>query len=329
VVVVVVASVLAVLIGSGVVGSRLWQLEQERRAAEAARIEQERQVALASDTVRGFFDALARADVAAALSYGTKKVESEPLLNTEVVRQAVAAAPVTELVVEVGEFGRNATGGLTTAAVTASYRIGGEPVERSWTLVRRGEVWRFEKVTTTVDLSGGGVITKLNGLAPNRAVVEVLPGKYALTTDDKIFSMKAAYVAKGPGESAKWLPSVKVRPEALQAAAKAVTASYKACVAKKNISDLSGCPFAFEDPTHDGYTIVKDGFQVVSKGNPFASPKLVKVSETEYTVTETITIGAMAVARKGGSVYTLTWEVETHQAVATLILGSPDVQWNW
>lgn len=321
---------LAVLVGGGAIGSHLWKLEQDRLAAEAARVEHERQVALAADTVRGFFDALARADVEAALSYGSAKLESQPLLTSDVVRKAVAAAPITELAVVVGALGRDAAGDLTTAAVKATYRIGGDQVTRDWNLIRVGEDWRFEKVTSTVDLSGGAVAVKIHGVAANRASVEVLPGGYVLTTDDKVFALgQSEYVSKGPGEASKWTPAVKVRPEALQAAAKAVTASYRACAAKKNIGDLYGCPFGFRDPADEGYTIPKNGFLISSKGNAFANPKLVKISETEYSVTEKISYSAVATATKGGAVYIFTWDVQTYEATAIIKLGGSEVLWDW
>jgi|GEM_PF-3583248 len=329
---VVVATVvgLAVLLGGGVLGHQLWRVDQQRQAVEAARIEHDRQAALAGSAVQSYFDALAGGDLETILSLGVSEVKASPLLAAKVVNKAVEAAPISDLTIRVGELKQDADGNYTTGSVAATYTMKGSRVDRSWTLTKVGEDWRFAKVTTTVDLTASEVAVKINGVAVKGSTVELLPGAYTLSTDDKVLSIeKGDFLVKAPGEKARWEPTTKIRPEAVAAAAKAVTASYRSCVAVKAIDDLYGCPFAFQDGKSQGITIVAGTFRISSKGNPFAHPKLKQTYGLEYSVTERITISAKASARQNGSSGTLTWEERTYQATATITLGSNEVLWEW
>lgn len=318
---------LSLLAGGGFLGTQLWRQERDRQVAEAARIEHERQVGLVGQTVRGYFDAVARADAAAALAYGKEQPKASPLLTDEVLKAAVATAPVTDLRVEVGELTRNADGELATARVRAVYQIGGELVTRSWTLHKQGEDWKFAKATASVKVEASQVALKFNGATATAGTVELLPGAYRVTTDDTLFSLPdTTMMARGPGDDTSWSPSFVINPNAVNEAAKAVTASYRACVAKRDINDMYGCPFGFQPPDK-GITLVAGTFRVVSKGNPFANPKLEQVDDLTYSVTESITISAVAQARQGSASGTLMWEERTYKVTATITLGSSEVLW--
>jgi hypothetical protein len=138
--------------------------------------------ATADTAVRGFLQALAAGDAAAALSYALVPPGERTLLTSEVLAQsrrhgglsAVAVTPVSD---------------PAATAVQATYQVGRTRVSETFAVIKAGQAWKLTRPYTYLDLTGTAYTRQavmVNGVPVRRPTVNVFPGTYVFSTGSRV-----------------------------------------------------------------------------------------------------------------------------------------------
>lgn len=213
-------------------------------AAEATIAASNPSGARADRLVRGYLEALASGDTAAALAAGPAPTRgTTDLLEPEIFAAAREIAPVTEV--------RVANQSGTTTLVPASYRMGTKVVRADFQ-VRRDDAgaWQLVRTTRTVRLVGttGRVPLLVNGqrLTPG-STVELLPGAYRLTTGLPFVDYAGDTIDVldlGDGSVEDHQVSPRVTTTGQERVRRAVREALAGCTSQHSMAP-EGCPYAF------------------------------------------------------------------------------------
>ncbi|MFW6600274.1 hypothetical protein ACQBAU_09685 [Propionibacteriaceae bacterium Y2011] len=320
---------IGVLVIALVVGGVLFYNEQQRikaeeAAAEAARIENERQITTAGETVTGFLESLKAGDLNAALAFAAEKPEG-PLLTEEVFAAAAKAAPVGDITAEPAQVTQDPNGAYTTATVKASYTVDGKTVEKDWELTKSGEDWKLATITAPVTFGSTNLKVLVNGTEITTDKAEALPGKYTVTTDSEYMAFKSgSFTVVEPGAAVSWLADAAPTEKATTEGVAAVKESLNNCLKQKSLAPAN-CPFKFN--TADGVNVDANSIKYTLEGDPFANAKL-SVAGTVGTLPLTIRVGVTATGTRGSSKVTLKADPRDRNVIALVSLdGTKKVLW--
>ena len=140
--------------------------------------------------VRGYLQALAAGDAAAALAYALTPPANATMLTDAVLKASLALGPITNIVVQ------DHAAGTPADTVTASYRIGSRPVTASFVTVKPGKYYLLQQVTCRADLTRlriDSLATSVNGVAltdvKSLGAVDLFPGSYQVGLANSLLTM--------------------------------------------------------------------------------------------------------------------------------------------
>ena len=157
--------------------------------------------------------------------------------------------------------------------IEASYKLGDEPVNETFTVQKQGDVYLLYDVTQDVNLENirhRSLPMRINGVGVTSDTVHLFPGSYLLTTGSPYVTYGGGpLVIKSPNDFAR---AYDHRPVITSAGTKAVVAAAKTKLegcAEEAAFKPSGCPFLNirENP---GQNIRESSVRRRIIGNPFA-----------------------------------------------------------
>jgi hypothetical protein len=236
-------------------------------------------MALPSDAVSGYLNALAAGDATKALSYAADPVQPGPFMTNKVLAESIKRAPLTAI--EVPEVtDQQAT------TVPASYRLGKTEVNTSYDVVNSSGTWKLATVHKTIDLGlvrSPSMPMLINGVKVNADFVDLLPGSYAFTagSPNLTYGSKSVVTITDPKGYANVLdlrPSLSDRGR--KTAVSLANKSYDTCLRSK-VPRPRNCPFSWANPAYRFRSGSVTWRQVGS--DPFRKPT-VELSGTSATV---------------------------------------------
>lgn len=224
------AVVLALIIGGVVGGVVLYRNAQEAAAAKPPA------------AVRGFLEAVAAGNAAAAIGFAANPPADKSLITDAVLKESASRAPLTAISVPVG---KTPPSGDTTT-VDATFKLGEETVTQQFPLTKVGDDWKLANPYATVSLSEvklDNLPMLINGVKTTGDSAVLLPGSYKLTTGLKAIGYgEDEFVVK----SATGQPTMPTTAATLTEAGtktfiSAAKAALKNCLAKREVAP-NGCP---------------------------------------------------------------------------------------
>lgn len=282
----------------------------------------------ASDAVSGYLQALADGNAAAALAYSEEELTPGGALTDAVLADSNKRAPITNIDVAVVDD-------KYAYKVPATYNLGGTKVSEDYSVVDSGGSWKLTKVAAELSLYSAKTeyapIT-INGAEVDvQDSVEVFPGSYTFSTDNKLLSYGSSTVlVKSPKDYPR-TEKVKLQVSKTGKAAviKSAKASYTKCLKQGKIT-VKGCPFGKLNSY--SYTIDKKSvrWKEVSSRDPFRSSK-VELDDDEARVSAKIDLKATADCKpKGGGAKTRC-DADINRTVYAYVLTTDkkqSVRWN-
>lgn len=226
------------------------------------------QATKASDAVKGYLDALAAGQAEAALAFGNDQPADKTFLTDAVLAESVKRAPITDIVVpEVAD--ENAY------QVSATYKIGGQAVNQSFSVRKEGDA--FQLSDTTQDVSLGSVQSNtvpmlINGVKVTTEKVTLLPGSYAVTSGltNINYGPKSTILIKSPQDYAP----IELTPTLTKAGSAAFVKAAKSAMAKcvdEHALAPKGCPFGLR--ASSGQKVTASTIRWKLTGNPWDNLK--------------------------------------------------------
>lgn len=132
----------------------------------------------AGDVVKGYLEALARGDAAAALSYGSGEPGSMDFLTDEILKKQIEKMPITDIKI----LNDSSKGSISFGQVHVSVKFGNKTSDETLSLKRSGKEWKFENAAIKLDRMDSGVmekarhVTTLFGSPLPDSAVYVFPG---------------------------------------------------------------------------------------------------------------------------------------------------------
>lgn len=105
------------------------------------------------DTVKGYLDALARGDAAAALSYSADQPGSKDLMTDEILRQQTDKWPITNVRILDDDSGH----GIGFGRVHVAAKFGDNESDVTLSVKKSGKAWKLDHAAIKVDSSSSGV----------------------------------------------------------------------------------------------------------------------------------------------------------------------------
>ncbi len=194
----------------------------------------------ADQAVKAYLEALAAGNATAALSLGKEQPNDKSFLTDAVLAESNKRAPITDITVSPPDSEYD-------SSIDASYKMGDQQVNETFTVQKQGNVYRLYDVTQDVNLEGIRSRTlpmQINGVGVTSDRVDLFPGSYLLTSGNN-------YIAYGGGPMVITSPgdypsAYDHRPAITEAGTKAVVAAAKAklaACAEEAKFKPSGCPF--------------------------------------------------------------------------------------
>ena len=155
--------------------------------------------------LQGYLEALAAGDAEKAKLYAVDAPASSPFLTNDFLKAAVTKNPITEIHVTA------ATDSGTSQYLSASYTLGGDPVQASYQLTKVAKIWKLKAIVTTVDRpsSWGTLGVTVNGTTASASQLSFFPGRYELGTGTSLLSfMQPTFSVNMPSDRIAGFSSV-------------------------------------------------------------------------------------------------------------------------
>ena len=231
------------------------------------------QTADAATAVQNYLTAVSSGDATTALSYAATPPADTALLTGEMLAAALAAAPITGIVVTPG-------GGTDHQSVQADYQIGDEPASTTFEVSNVGGTWLLDDVAFELPLdldAAYGLDLTINGLPLESSAPVVFPGQYTVRTASKWYQASGGTVMVdgNAGLTAPDALSLKLSSSGVAAIRKAAQAKLNACLQKRSLSP-AGCGFGVFLPGNNKVRASTIRWQVISGGTAMKKlkPKL-------------------------------------------------------
>jgi hypothetical protein len=198
-----------------------------------------------SEAVRSYLLALASGQAAAALQVSEDQPSERSLLTDAVLKKSLSRAPITDIRVPL-VTDQNAF------SVGATYRLGGNTVTESFSVIKVGDSWKLTRTFTELDLSDvrlGEAPIRVNGTPVTKGRVNVFPGAYEVASGSPYVSYGSdnQIVLNSPSAYA---PTTSLKPTLTERGRKAflrtAQAGLEKCLEERTLSP-KGCPFAVEE----------------------------------------------------------------------------------
>ncbi len=194
-----------------------------------------------SDAVKSYLGALAAGDAQTALSFGETIPTDASLLTGAVLAQSNKLAPITDInVPDVNDE--------YAYKVDASYRLGKQEVNESFTVEKAGDRWKLRETYTELDLSTRQEKTVpmiINGVTAKAGTVRLFPGAYQFTTGSSYLTWgeEPVLLIQGPSDYPRGVAGIRptLTAEGEKAFSDAVIDSVKRCLKLEELSN-PGCP---------------------------------------------------------------------------------------
>ena len=175
----------------------------------------------ADQAVTSYLEALAAGNATAALSLGKEQPNDKSFLTDAVLAESNKRAPITDIEVSPPDSEYD-------SSIEASYKMGDQQVNETFTVQKQGDVYRLYDVTQDVNLEGIRSRTlpmQINGVGVTADRIDLFPGSYVLTTgNDYIAYGGGPMVITSPGD---YPSAYDHRPAITEAGTKAVVAAAK------------------------------------------------------------------------------------------------------
>jgi hypothetical protein len=277
---------------------------------------------LASDAVRGYLDAVAAGNAAAALAYAGQLPPQSGLLTNAVLAESKRRAPITAIDVP-------AVNDHAASSVRANYKIGSTSVSHNYRVIKTAaDQWKLISVTTPVAIdyvAAAGM--KINGVKISSGVVELFPGSYVITTSSKYVKVGAAnFVVKGASTNIdRHRTPASLTGAGKKRATSAAKKDLNRCLGSKAIAPKN-CPFGVRS---NGFKNNKSTIRwTVVGSDPFAKAK-VRLVDTDAIVSSiSIRLHFSSSCTRGGVPYSCSANIN-NVAWATVPLAHPSkVTWS-
>ena len=221
----------------------------------------------ADESVKAYLEALAAGNAVVALSLAKDQPTDKSFLTDGVLAESNKRAPITEITVSPPDSEYD-------SSIEASYKMGDQQVNETFTVQKQGDNFLLYDVTQDVNLEtirSRTLPMQINGVGVTSDKVDLFPGSY-------VFTSGSPYIAYGGGPMVITSPNdfgsaYDHRPAITAAGTKAVVAAAKtklAACAKQAKFKPSGCPFLNirENP---GQNITESSLKRRIVGNPFSN----------------------------------------------------------
>ncbi|MFZ1412266.1 MAG: hypothetical protein WAS07_12465, partial [Micropruina sp.] len=275
--------VLGLVFGSGLLNRIAPASNPVRTTSSGATVTPPGPAGLASDTVRGYLEALALGNAEQALEHAAERPSDSTFLTAEVLAATNAAAPITAV---------DVTPSLPGAAgpVTASFMVGSTSVTAAFRVTKVDGVFKLVEVAQEVDLSRvafDSLPLRLAGVAVTSPTLYLFPGFYPATTSTSYATYgKGLLIRPQLDASASAL-----KPSVTSAGIKAVRAAAKkklsACL-KVNSLAPKGCRFGIRIPSSTTIRKSTISWKVISGSFDKIKPRMVSGDPALITATFSI-----------------------------------------
>ena len=208
----------------------------------------------ASSSVEAYLTAISEGDAETALEY-VDPYGDETLLTDEVLKASNELAPITDIVVEESDSGSY------DSTVTASFSVGGETVERDFTVYDYGDEFVISDGLSSISLSYfNGLGLTVNGVAPEDDYSYVFPGTYQLALGYEQFAIGSetdTFRVVEDDDAEQFYDVQPVLTEDGEATFRElVTAAIQECVAMKTLTTPCGMDISDIDLDGGAYTAI-------------------------------------------------------------------------
>jgi hypothetical protein len=221
----------------------------------------------ADESVKAYLEALAAGDATAALSLAKDQPTDKSFLTDAVLAESNKRAPITEISVSPPDSEYD-------SSIEASYRMGDQRVNETFTVQKQGESYLLSEVSQDVNLEtirSRTLPLQINGVGVTSDKVNLFPGSYVFTSgSDYIAYGGGPMVINSPNDYAN---AYDHRPAITSNGTKAVVAAAKAKLAdcaKQARFKPSGCPF-LNIRENSGQNITESSLRRRIVGNPFSN----------------------------------------------------------
>lgn len=192
----------------------------------------------ASSSVEAYLTAISEGDAETALEY-VDPYGDKSLLTDEVLKASNELAPITDIVVEESDSGSY------ESTVTATFSVGGETVERDFTVYSYSDEFQISDGLSSVSLSYfNGLGLTVNGVEPEDEYSYVFPGTYQLALAYEQFALDSdsdTFQIIEPDDAEVFYDVRPVLTEDGEATFRElVTAAIQECVAMKTLTTPCG-----------------------------------------------------------------------------------------
>ncbi|KDA06901.1 hypothetical protein DC31_06565 [Microbacterium sp. CH12i] len=208
----------------------------------------------ASGVVEEYLTAISEGDAETALTY-VESYADDSLLTDDALATSLKLAPITDIVVEESE----GSDGPGETVVSASFAIGGETVDRSFTVYNYDDTWQLTDGLVTATLANfEGLGLTINGVEPADTSMSMFPGAYQLALAYDEFAIDGETdtftVATDADTEAFWELQPVLTDDGAATFRTLVRAAIEECVAMKSLT--TPCGMDIDTIDLQGYTPV-------------------------------------------------------------------------
>jgi len=199
-----------------------------------------------TEAVQSYLNALAVGDATTALTYSATQPEDRTFMTDDFMAAVMAANPLTDIDVPAGQSDK------TPAVIQATYTLGGQTVNASFTVQKHGRNWLLNGGFLVLDISSltsKGVALTLNGADVDFAgQLDLFPGVYTFASSDTMVTLDAGTFTIAYPESNPTFDQMHftLSDQGTALILKAAQAKLDWCVAQQDIAP-SGCGFQVAD----------------------------------------------------------------------------------
>lgn len=216
-----------------------------------------------ADAARGYLEALAAGDSAAALSYAEQVPADTSLLTDEVLAASNAVTPITDIqVVEPAS---------DYAPISVSYLLGDETVSTQFYASNASGAWKLDSVTRDLSiLDMNGIALTINGAPVQGSRVTLFPGSYSLVPTNNLYAVDGgAFVITSPQDLTSHTMQLGLSSTGEQKLRAAAQAQLKHCLKQTSLAP-KGCGFSIRA---NGTGAVKAKWSISSGKNAMKNAK--------------------------------------------------------
>lgn len=247
------------------------RVAEERALAERA-AELSRQEAAATDSARGYLEALAASEADGALSFAAAPPEgNNDLLTRDVLLEANKRAAIGGVTIDGVALAEESPGVWNTGTAQTRYTIGDQPQTVDLPLRKVGDAWKLDRVAAPVKLGLNGPDRLVNGVTAPPGMYNLFPGSYSVTSTNPLIGLTATEftLASPVDDTTDWEPAPTLSDEGRAQSIEAAKRAVDACLQRKELAPPE-CPW-IRWRESNGVVIDKSTIQYTLVGDPWAN----------------------------------------------------------